>query len=370
MAHSIKSQAGAARRTERRSSTIEPMTDTLERAPAPDHDRLPDPAGLTDGERARRIRVAIRARSAELHERHPWLRHQSAIGAGILALSALGVIGTAVAYGAGALAWWFAVPLAAIFMSLAHEIEHDTIHRLYFARNRRAQDVMFAVCWLLRPYTISPWSRRPLHLLHHKVSGTEHDIEEQAITNGQTWSAARALMMIDPVASTFLRLPDDPGLRKRYLGYVAKAYFPLTYVALAVWYAFLLSAAVALATGGSLPATGPLAVVGFLTVVWIAPNVLRVACLHFVSSNMHYYGDVEEGNVVQQTQVLNRWYLAPLNLFCVNFGSTHGIHHFVPGHPFYIRQATTAPAHEAMRVNGVRFNDLGTFRRANRYGRG
>jgi hypothetical protein len=97
--------------------------------------------------------------------------------------------------------------------------------------------------------------------------------------------------------------------------------------------------------------------------------VLRGACLHFISSNMHYFGDVEEGNIVQQTQVLNRWYLAPLQLFCANFGSTHGIHHFVPSDPFYVRQLTARAAHRAMRDNGVRFNDLGTFRRANRFAR-
>jgi hypothetical protein len=28
-----------------------------------------------------------------------------------------------------------------------------------------------------------------------------------------------------------------------------------------------------------------------LVVVLIAPNVLRTFCLHFIASNMHYYGD-------------------------------------------------------------------------------
>ena len=79
-------------------------------------------------------------------------------------------------------------------------------------------------------------------------------------------------------------------------------------------------------------------VVDFLTVVLIGPNVLRSFCLHFVSSNMHYYGDVEDGNFMQQTQVLNPWWMLPLQLFCFNFGSTHAIHHFVVRDPFYIRQ--------------------------------
>ena len=68
-----------------------------------------------------------------------------------------------------------------------------------------------------------------------------------------------------------------------------------------------------------------------------------------------------------QTQVLNAKRFLPFQLFCFNFGSTHGIHHFVVGEPFYIRQLTAADAHKVMRENGVLFNDLGTFARANRY---
>ena len=45
----------------------------------------------------------------------------------------------------------------------------------------------------------------------------------------------------------------------------------------------------------------------------------------------------------------------------------HGIHHFYVPDPFYVRQMTAAAAHRVMRKNGVRFNDLGSFARANRY---
>ena len=326
---------------------------------------------LDDAERAKRIRVAVRGRSRQLRERYPILRHQDALGAGILAVSTLAVIGTAAAYITGVLAWWLAVPIAAFFMGIAHEIEHDAIHRLYFTRNKPAQHVMFAVVWLLRPYTISPWARRPLHLLHHEQSGSERDLEEKGITNGEPWNLKRLVTMIDPLANVVLRLPKDPAKRAIKLRFVAKAWFPLTYVALAIWYGFLGLGLAHLVTGGSFAATGvPATVLGVLqvlTVVWIAPNVLRVACLHFISSNMHYYGDVEAGNVIQQTQVLNRWWLVPAQLFCANFGSTHGIHHFVPNDPFYVRQLTAKVGHQVMREHGVRFNDLGTFRRANRF---
>lgn len=110
-------------------------------------------------------------------------------------------------------------------------------------------------------------------------------------------------------------------------------------------------------------------VIDIAVVVIIGPNVLRTFCLHFVSSNMHYYGDIEAGNVIQQTQVLNPWWLWPLQAFCFNFGSTHGIHHFVVKEPFYIRQLTAPVAHKVMAEMGVRFNDFGTFGRANRFTR-
>ena len=56
-------------------------------------------------------------------------------------------------------------------------------------------------------------------------------------------------------------------------------------------------------------------------------------------------------------------------MFCFNFGSTHAIHHFVVKEPFYVRQATAATGHRVLREIGVRFNDTGSFARANRYTR-
>jgi len=109
-------------------------------------------------------------------------------------------------------------------------------------------------------------------------------------------------------------------------------------------------------------------VVNFLAATWLAPNALRMFCLHFVSSNMHYYGDVEDKNIMQQCQVLNAWWMLPFNLFCFNFGSTHAIHHFLVKEPFYVRQLTAKTGHRVMREMGVRFNDSGTFRRDNRFG--
>ena len=97
------------------------------------------------------------------------------------------------------------------------------------------------------------------------------------------------------------------------------------------------------------------------------PNVIRQASVQILSSTMHYYGDDVE-SVVQQTQVLSKWYWQPLQLLSCNFGKSHAIHHFVVDQPFYLRELVRRDAHAAMRNHGVRFDDVGTFRRANRWG--
>jgi len=108
-------------------------------------------------------------------------------------------------------------------------------------------------------------------------------------------------------------------------------------------------------------------IVNLLAVIWVIPNFIRSFSLQFVSSNMHYYGDIDPRDVIKQTQVLNPWWMVPFQLFCCNFGSTHAIHHFVVKEPFYIRQLTSKTAHKVMKEVGVRFNDVGTFKRMNRW---
>ena len=84
------------------------------------------------------------------------------------------------------------------------------------------------------------------------------------------------------------------------------AYFPVGLAAWAAWYAFLgLHLAAALGDTATWSA-GKLALMHQLdvvTVVLLAPNLLRSFCINFVSSNMHYFGDMEDGNIIQQTQV-------------------------------------------------------------------
>jgi len=332
--------------------------------------------GVTDAEKTAQIRARVSAACTALRTRHPWLRHQDAIGLGIMLTSLTGMGVCALLYAHGEMSAWLCVPLIAIFASFIHELEHDLIHFLYFKKRPWVHNAMLAFGWLARPSTINPWIRRHIHLHHHKHSGTPTDVEERGITNGEQWGVRRLVMIGDGMASVVLRALSKgdlrQGLRTVFRGLAA--YFPVGWFHFIVWYWFLgfhlidgIAALAGYTVAWSEATLAQMRVVDFLTVVLIGPNVLRSFCLHFVSSNMHYYGDVEDRNIMQQTQVWNRWWLFPLHLFCFNFGSTHAIHHFVVGEPFYIRQWTAPEAHAAMREVGVRFNDFGTFRRANRF---
>ena len=336
------------------------------------------PQQMNAQQRSAHIREVVLAEGVRLRQRHPWLLDQDALGAGILAFALLGMLGSAALYISGHLAWWACLLLNAFFASLTHELEHDLIHSMYFRKQRLPHNLMMGLVWLARPSTINPWIRRHLHLNHHKVSGTEADMEERAITNGEPWGFARLLMVGDNIMSAFIRLLRAKTWKHKFsiLKRSLLVYAPLALLHWGAWYVFLgFHAANGIASLMGAPiewSAGTLQmmqVIDIAAVVIIGPNVLRTFCLHFVSSNMHYYGDVELGNVIQQTQVLNPWWLWPLQAFCFNFGSTHGIHHFVVKEPFYIRQMTAKVAHKVMAEMGVRFNDFGTFARANRFER-
>lgn len=338
-------------------------------------DTLTIAADATPQQRAEHIRQVVTAAGVALRQRHPWLKHQDAIGVAILLLGLGGMVLTAWAFLSGVLPAWLSIPLAAIFASLTHELEHDLIHWMYFRKRPWAHHLMLALCWLARPSTINPWVRRELHFEHHKFSGSERDREERGITNGERWGLARLLMLGDAGFSAWWRIRRVPDAKvrgqlwKRFF----KVYFPLGSIHWSLWYLFLgtyLTLGVAALAGAPPDYPAWVSVLDAIIVVWIAPNVLRSFCLHFISSNMHYYGDIDSTDVVQQTQILDAWWTWPLQLFCCNFGSTHAIHHFVVKEPFYVRQWTAGEAHRVMLAMGVRRNDLGTFRRANRWSAG
>lgn len=336
------------------------------------------PVQLNPLQQAAHIREVVMAHGVELRQRFPLLQHQDALGAGILAFALAGMLGSAALYIGGDMAWWACLLLNAFFASLTHELEHDLIHSMYFRKQRVPHNLMMGLVWLARPSTISPWVRRHLHLNHHKVSGSETDLEERAITNGEPWGIARLLMVGDNMMSSFIRFLRAKTLQHKWsiITRTVKGYAPLGLLNWGTWYVFLAfhtSNGIASLLGAPLDWSAStlevMNIINIAVVVLVGPNVLRTFCLHFVSSNMHYYGDIEAGNVLQQCQVLNPWWLWPLQAFCFNFGSSHAIHHFVVKEPFYIRQLTVPFAHKVMREMGVRFNDFGTFTRANRWTR-
>ncbi|MDA7087496.1 fatty acid desaturase [Pseudomonas sp. SA3-5] len=333
---------------------------------------------MNDQQRSAHIRQQVMAHGVELRQRYPLLKHQDALGAGILAFALAGMLGSAALYLGGHLAWWACLLLNAFFASLTHELEHDLIHSMYFRKRRVPHNLMLALVWLARPSTINPWIRRHLHLNHHKVSGSEQDLEERAITNGEPWGIARLLMVGDNVMAALIRTRRAKtwAHKRAILWRTLRVYAPLALLNWGTWYVFLgfhlidfTGSALGAPIAWSASTLAAMHIVHIAVVVLVGPNVLRTFCLHFVSSNMHYYGDVEAGNVIQQTQVLNPWWLWPLQAFCCNFGSSHAIHHFVVKEPFYIRQLSVPFAHRVMREAGVRFNDFGTFARANRWTR-
>jgi fatty acid desaturase len=343
----------------------------------------------SDTHKTQLIRTEVNAAADRARLRHPWLAHQDLIGLTIQLGSIGGMVLCAALYLQGLMPWWATIPLVAILASLTHEMEHDLIHHMYFKQQPWVQNLLLGLGWLARPSTINPWLRRHLHFQHHKRSGTANDLEERGITNGERWGVRRFLMTGDGMLALAFRLPMilrlntafvkdyfQPKTRRELVRKSAiyrSSYAPLGYLFWFAWHAyFLFHAADLISTAAGHPVAWPsqvlhvIPVLDALAVCLLIPNVLRSFCLNLISSNMHYYGDVELGNVMQQCQVINHPLFWPLQLFCFNFGATHAIHHFVVGQPFYLRQMIAGEALAVMRKMGVRFNDFGTFARANR----
>ncbi|WP_145536611.1 fatty acid desaturase [Yersinia kristensenii] len=324
-----------------------------------------------------KIRREITNHCKELRNRFHILKHQDALGFFIL-LSVISIIvASSLCYLNGYIAWWACIIINTLSISIAHEIEHDLIHNLYFKKNRFIHNMMMALVWIVRPSTANPWVRRKIHLKHHQMPGTYEDLEERLLSNGHRWGLLRLWMISDfIVACAVVIMQGKTGKeRKRIFRLAIKTFFPLSVLHSLIAYSFiifhLINVVSVLFGVPVIWSEMTLKIFNFIDimmVILIAPNILWSFCLHFVSSNMHYYGDNESGNTLQEAQVLNTWWLLPFHLFCFNFGSTHAIHHFVVNEPFYIRQLSAPFAHKVMKDMGVRFNDIRTFKRANRWG--
>jgi len=334
----------------------------------------PESSAICDEQRINIIRQAIRQKGDELRVQYPVLANQNLMGMLVFLFAIAGIALSAWGYLDALLSPWLCIPLVAFFTSLLHELEHDLIHWQYFKNRKAVHHFMLFTGWLLRPGTINPWIRRHLHFLHHKVSGSDKDIEERGISNGRNWGLMRLWMIFDTVLPNmihaFLHAKKGQGIYRVLR--VFAAYFPFGILTVTAWYSFLIFHGINLVTANtSLVFEWSASTQTFMdslthwVVILIAPFYVRSFSINFISSNMHYYGNVN--SIMQQTQVLTHPIFLPFQLFCFNFGSTHGIHHFVVKEPFYIRQLTSAVAHKVMREQGVKFNDLGTFTRANRF---
>jgi fatty acid desaturase len=244
---------------------------------------------------------------------------------------------------------------------------------------------MLFFVWFFRPLTLNPWIRRYWHNYHHQHSGKVIDIEERGVTNGEKWSFIRLLITPDLVLGFLVRFrrlrreimdehvngtfsdKDLSKLRQTVLFGLFPFGIPLTFL-FYVWilmngliYFNLLD----FSENSSFQLFN--SVVSPIMFVFVIPNFIRQFCLHFITSNMHYYGDIEDGNIVQQTQVLNVWWTWPFQLFCFNFGATHSIHHFIVNETFYNRQLIMRKAHAILKNGGVPFNDIQSFKRNNNF---
>ena len=343
---------------------------------------------LTDSQKTTIIRQEISQSYKDLKQQFPVLKHQNTIGFLIFSVSILMIVSASVFYLKGQLSVWILIPFNAFFMGILHELEHDLIHWMYFRKNKKIQDFMLFFIWVFRPLTINPWLRRELHFHHHKYSGTLHDVEERGVTNGEKWTFKRLITTPDLILGGILRakilikdikaeiakgnLSKEQAIRFKNIKKVSMLPFGL--IAYFIWYVYLIHLIIIFFTDvfnmdyqtSAFMAKQYLWIQPFVAIL-IAPNLLRQFCLHLITSNMHYFGDVESGNVMQQTQVLNVWWTFPLQIFCFFFGWTHAIHHFVVNETFYVRHIARKRALAVMKTQGVRFNDVGTFKRANRF---
>ncbi len=317
--------------------------------------------------RVKNINRIILAEEQRLRAAHPWLAHQDAIGMTVFiaALAAIAVV--AALYLSGLLPGLAAGLLIALPLSLLHELEHDLIHELYFRDTPWMQDLLFLGIFLSK-MSMDPWTRRRIHLRHHRVSGQPDDIEERLIGLGLPLGLKRLLITVLPVLTVILWPDIRAGLRAAHGPQQEQEPSWRGRSSPGRIMARILSTGFALLPLVVIPAAllGSRAAMIAL-VLYVAPNLLRHAAIAFISSSSHYYGDIPQSAVYFQNQILDHWLTWPLQVFCFNFGATHILHHYVVRQPFYLRQLIAPGVRDALVAEGVRRNDLGTFRRANRW---
>ncbi len=311
-------------------------------------------------------RAAIRAADEELVAALPILGWDEAV-AGALFLGAVG--GYGLLCGAwltglvsGLLPGLGVVLGLTLLLSVLHELEHDLIHDLYL-RNPVVRMVVLLTIWVAKG-SLDPWTRGHMHRWHHIVSGQQEDIEERLIGLGTPWGPFRvALTLWAPLAIVLqpsIRRAVRARVKEGGRGPDPRAYTNPPYLMLGN--ALLMLAPLAAVAGLALGAAWAWP----LILLWVLPNMLRHSTIVTMSSNSHYV-DIQPGQVSDQNQILDHWLFWPLQVFCWNFGATHVLHHLVVRQPFWRRTLVSPRVRQALVDAGIRANDLGTFRRANRH---
>ncbi|MGJ8693341.1 MAG: fatty acid desaturase [Thalassotalea sp.] len=325
---------------------------------------------LTANENIQAIVQVIKKEEIKLKNKYAILAYQNLLGLSIFIISLISFIYVSNLYYSNVIPAWFTIIVIAVITSIAHELEHDLIHRQYFNKTPLLHNFMLLTVWLMRPNTINPWYRRKIHLNHHKVSGTQQDLEERLVGNGTKQPLLRILVICDGLLGLIInRVRFNKEITDFNFLRVFNAGFPITIIYYTLFYSWVIFHSLnyfSLADeviSSQILTLVPL--LNFIMVVWILPNWIRAISLNFITSSMHYYGGVN--NLLQQTQVLNHWLFMPFQWFCFNFGNTHSIHHFVPNQPFYIRQIICKEVQQSMKKHGVRFNDLASIKQANNY---
>jgi len=316
------------------------------------------------------IRQTIKNEEIRIRAKYSWLQYQDTIGLLALVVPLLVIATTMYLYVAGSIHWALTVPLIAMSVSIIHELEHDLIHNMYFRRNPQFKDTVYYIIWCCKMLN-SPWKRAVNHLRHHVVSGQRTDTEERSLGIGLSFLSVRTAVLFFPLLITLTinmcrkhaPLPDNV-LRKFYYAVIPYSIMQ-----------FMAANALRLHMGWTFGAFDPVFMLpqwiwtfsSYVGVLVILPHMLRQCSINFITTSCHYYGDIPNQNVFYQNQVLDHWIFLPLHLFCFNFGATHIIHHFVPSQPFYIRQMISRRVIREMEQRGIRRNDLGVWRRKNRY---
>lgn len=303
--------------------------------------------------RAARVHKAVVAAEASWRARWPVLAHQDGLGLVLWILSLATFAATVVLVATGKVSPWLTVPLAALPLSILHELEHDLIHDLYFKSAPRVQNLLFAGIWLAKA-SLNPWARKDIHLRHHRLSGQPGDVEERLIGLGVQSLPLRLLLAVLPASAVVLiprirrDAPDWQVIRggmwslSRQIQRVDLLFFGLPLILPSLW------------ALGWMPAR-------LLFLAWIAPNMLRHTSIALLSSYSHYY-DIARNDVTVQNQILRHPLLLPLQVFAFDFGATHVIHHYVVNQPFYVRHLVRRVGWAALEAEGTPVNDTRVIR--------